>query len=284
MSTTTQPTSTDGFKIRIRHYADILNDLFNPTPHMDVVRLFEFVCVLVRAGGIQGPGWDPWLESQAVMEDLKALMASAHKAENISDPERTEMRLALLSYCHITEVDLSYFLIANLLRLRLGKKYCMEPFSDLVRPIKKKGIVVGHKPPSPLQKIKKIVELSEQVKMPQIGEALTEIYDSIIRNAVYHSDYILHGQAMHLRSASRLSKKHGYYTPAVEFEDLTALINNAFAFYSALFSLYNRCRKSFTDFKGRILPYDQHYKGLLEFLFSAEDVLVGFRVYWPMEY
>jgi len=137
MSTTPHQPSADEFKIRIRRYADILNDLFDPTPHMDVVRLFEFVCVLVRAGGIQGPGWDPWLESQAVMDDLKALMASAHKAENILDPERTEMRLALLSYCHITEVDLSYFLIANLLRLRLGKKYCMEPFSDLVRPIKK---------------------------------------------------------------------------------------------------------------------------------------------------
>jgi hypothetical protein len=117
--------------------------------------------------------------------------------------------------------------------------------------------------------------------MPRIGEALIEIYDTTIRNAVYHSDYILHGQAMHLRSASRLSKKHGYYTPSVEYEELTPLINNALAFYSALFSLYNRCRRSFTDFKGKILPYDLYYKGLLEFLFDTEDVLVGFRVYWP---
>lgn len=34
--------------------------------------------------------------------------------------------------------------------------------------------------------------------MPEIGKALAEIYDPIIRNAVYHSNYALHGDAFHL--------------------------------------------------------------------------------------
>jgi hypothetical protein len=46
----------DLYNKRVRHYADILNDLFDPTPHMRVDRLFEFVCSLVRAGGIEVPG------------------------------------------------------------------------------------------------------------------------------------------------------------------------------------------------------------------------------------
>jgi len=67
----------------------------------------------------------------------------------------------------------------------------------------------------------------------------------------------------------------------VEFQDLADLIRDAFAFYGALTSLYERCLLSFTDFKDRLLPYDLHYKGLLELLFSGKDKLIGFRVYWP---
>jgi hypothetical protein len=114
---------------RTRHYADILNDLFDPTPYMHQDRLFEFVCTLVRAGGIQGPGWDPWLESKAVIDDLQNLAKLELPREKFPDLERTQARLALLSYCHITEMDLPYVLLANLLRLRLGRKYSMSPFS-----------------------------------------------------------------------------------------------------------------------------------------------------------
>jgi hypothetical protein len=106
---------------RVRYYAEILNDLFDPRPHMNVERLFEFVCALVRAGGIQRPGWEPWYESKAVIDDLQNLAALDLPPEKFPDAERARARLALLSYCHITEMDLPYFLLANLLRLRLGR-------------------------------------------------------------------------------------------------------------------------------------------------------------------
>jgi hypothetical protein len=69
----------------------------------------------------------------------------------------------------------------------------------------------------------------------------------------------------------------------VDFDELNELITNAFAFYSALFSLYERCRRSFTHLKNAFLPYDIHYKGLLEFVFDTENRLIGFRIYWPNE-
>jgi hypothetical protein len=268
---------------RVRHYADILNDLFDPTPHMRVDRFFELACTLVRAGGMHGPGWDPWLESRAVIDDLQNLSNLELPPEKFPDVERTQARLALLSYCHITEMDLPYVLIANLLRLRLGAKYCMSPFADLAKPIgKKTGMLQKFKPPSPLQKIKRIKEMGDAAGMPKIGEALTEIYDSVVRNAVYHSDYILHDRKMHLNKDFRKSKtENGIYTPVVEFKELAELISEAFAFYGALSALYERCLRSFTDFKDRFLPYDHHYKGLLELVFGAEDKLTGFRVYWP---
>jgi len=35
-----------------------------------------------------------------------------------------------------------------------------------------------------------------------------------------------------------------------------------------------------TDFRDKFLPYDQHYKGILEFTFDG-DQLTWFRAYWP---
>jgi len=37
---------------RQRHYAIVLNDLFDPTPHMESHRLFEFVCALAARAGL----------------------------------------------------------------------------------------------------------------------------------------------------------------------------------------------------------------------------------------
>jgi hypothetical protein len=249
---------------------------------MHVERFFELVCTLVRAGGVYSAGWDPWLESKAVLDDLNNLAKLPLPSGQFPDAERTQARLALLSYCHITEMDLPYALIANLLRLRLGQKYCMSPFADLAKPVgKRKGIIQKFKPATPRQKIGRIKDLADAARMPRIGESLIEIYDTVIRNAVYHSDYVLHDRKMHLTKDFRFSKTENCNIPAVHFEELSELIKGAFDFYAALTALYERCLRSFTDFKDRFLPFDHHYKGLLELVLGDEDKLIGFRVYWP---
>jgi hypothetical protein len=86
---------------------------------------------------------------------------------------------------------------------------------------------------------------------------------------------------MHLLGDHRLSKKKGYVTRVIEYEELSELVNHAFAFYTALLSLYERARVLIKDFKDAFLPFDSHYKGLLELVFDDKDALVGFRAYWP---
>ena len=55
-------------------------------------------------------------------------------SDRFPDPQKTRIRLALLAYCTPTEMDLPYMLVANLLRLRLGNKYHIDPFHDLAVP------------------------------------------------------------------------------------------------------------------------------------------------------
>jgi hypothetical protein len=177
-------------------------------------------------------------------------------------------------------MDFPYWLLANLLRLRLGQKYNMSPFRDLQRHIGKKGALPKFKLATPLQKIRRLKELAGVANFPEISIALEEIYDSAIRNAVYHSNYALHKSELRLPGSFRHSKRRDCLTPVVELDELVEIVNNAFAFYSALLALYERARTLLGDFINAFLPFDQHYKGLLELIFES-DKLVGFRAYWP---
>jgi hypothetical protein len=277
---------TNDFNETVRHFARILNPLFWDDKFYAADVFFEYVCTLVRAGGVQSAGWDPYYESEAVLDDLKALADLEFPEGKLHDPKRTRVRLALLSYCHVTEMDLPYSLLANLLGLRLGRKYCLSPFRDLAVPVRKtkaKGLIGKVKPPSPGQKIKRLKQLATSAQQTAVAESLEQIYDRVIRNAVYHSDYVLHENAMHLTGEHRISKKKGYGTRVVDYDELFDVVNDAFAFYSALLSLYERSRNLIKDFKNAFLPFDNYYKGLVELIFDASEKLIGFRAYWPNE-
>ena len=87
-----------------------------PAQYMRVDRLFEFACCLIRAGGVEDQGWDPIVESTA-LKDLDKLSTEPLDPDKFKHPERTRARLALLSYCHLTEAKLFYHVLANLARL-----------------------------------------------------------------------------------------------------------------------------------------------------------------------
>jgi len=262
--------SEAAFRGRIRHYAEILDPIFDPTPYRSILQLFEFVCALVRSSGMEDAGWDPWYESQAILNNLQSLAGLDLPADKFPEADRTRLRLGLISYCHVTEMDLPYALLANLLRLRLGEKYDINPFRDLTRFVGKKGSASRSTAilPSPGKKIQRIAELSKKADFSAIGSVFDTIYDNAVRNAVYHSDYTLTDRELRLLAGSRLSKKSGIYTPVVELDELNYLVVETFAFYRAFFSLYERSRKSFGDFQDAFLPYDGQYKGVMQLIFE----------------
>ena len=191
-------------KSRFKEFAEILNPLFWADDFNRADRVLEFVCTLVRAAGLEDTGWDSYQESLTLLEDLKRLWSLDLSKETFPDPDNTRMRLYLISYCHVTEMNFPYGLMANLLRLRLGKKYAIEPFGHLYQKANKKpkvpSFMHNRRPPSPEAKIKEIEKLSQEAGLPRVGVALRSVYDSVIRNAVYHSDYVLHDGSMRLLS------------------------------------------------------------------------------------
>jgi len=137
--------------------------------------------------------------------------------------------------------------------------------------------------PAPSKKIQRLKELSRSANLGTIGEIFDTTYDAAVRNAVYHSDYTLTDKELRLLAGARFSRKHGVRTPVVELDELNQLVVETFAFYRALFSLYERTRSSFDSFKDALLPFDHRDKGILQLVFDDESRLVGFRIYWPNE-
>ncbi len=149
------------------------------------------------------------------MEDLKRLW-SLDLSQTFFRTTHTRLRLYLICYCHMTEMDFPCELMANLPRLRLGMKYCISPFAHLYPSPKKNSktprFLQNKRPPSPESKIREIEKLSDKAGLPEVGRALHGVYDGTIRNAVFPSDYVLHGDSMRLLSAYRNSKRDNLMT------------------------------------------------------------------------
>jgi hypothetical protein len=267
----------------MRYYADILCPFFWNDSFNRVDRLFEWACTMIRVTGIKDTGWDSYTESMALLEDLKQLMALELPKDRFPNPANTQARLAVIAYSHMIEMSVPYDLLANLLRLHMGMKYSTDPLAHLnkLRDTKLNGVKVKRVvPASPIAKINEIHKMATKAGAAEIGVALRGIYNSAIRNAVFHSDYAVHNDSLRLLSGSYLSKKEGVYTSLIAFDELGEITSEAFAFHSALLALWKRQRKLVIDFQGKILPYDDRYKGVIEFTFD-DDSLNGFRVYWP---
>jgi hypothetical protein len=266
-------TSTDP---PFHRYVTALEPLFQPSQDagVDVERLFQHVCCLVRAGGIEAPDSDPIVESTALIDDMRALSALSLDPETFTHPERTRSRLALISYAHVTEADFFYRMLASLAKVRAGHRYDMSPFADLWR---KRGDRIV--PPAVSAKIRRVNELASKVGV-DTQSLIEEFYFKDIRNAVFHADYALTDTEFVMRGGGLHKVKEGYLTPAVPLDELGEIIFKTFEFYRAIMALHHRARRQLRDFKNKILPYDWHYKGLLELMFE-DDLVAGFRTYWP---
>ena len=269
-------------------YEHVLAPLFTD---LHRVSAFEYASTLVRVGGMTDAGWDAVEESSEFLEDLSVLTQPGSQLAGVRDPEKTRWRLRMVSYAHLTEMDAPYELLANLLRIRLGMRYSSIPFQILKEGIKRKG---EHgkklKPVSlkyPNQKIDLIKRLSKAAGIPQAGDAFNEFYFAPLRNAIDHSDYVLHQSELRLlKGFIPNTTVSTSLSPVIPFARLEDIFDRSTAFYRTLFGLERKARAGFVDlkgecFRGGFFPDQRALKGLLEFLIDGEGLLCGWRVHWP---
>lgn len=240
-----------------------------PTQH-DIVNFFAS---LLRVVGMEDRGWDPLLESRAALEDLNAIMQMELPEERFPAAEKTKWRMGLLMYSHMIEMDAPYEVITNLLRFQLGYGYSPNPYHQFLNKDEKKQF--SRRGIYPIGKIKIIQRLSKELGV-NVGEIFDDFYDPKLRNAIAHSDYIFTDTDFRVRNGT--GAWGAYSTP---LEKLDETITRCKAFYSIFFAIELAARQSFGGIAKKALPYDPHYKSLLEVLADKEGIMCGFRIHWP---
>lgn len=160
----------------------LLAELFRRAKEVDE---FEYCSTLLRIRGMEDAGWDPMHESWELAQQLMAL-------QNAPLEQGVKLRLALFLYCHLTEMSDVYSIPANMLHVLAGRRYSMSPFLH--------GLDQGEQQPSsPSGKARRIKSLALEHDMEEFGELFETMIVKDVRNAFYHSDYILTNESLNIR-------------------------------------------------------------------------------------
>lgn len=179
---------------------------------------FELVNVLIRVRAMEDPGWDPW-------ETTKKTVKAARDTVSLASTFEAERTLQLWLYGHIVEASEPYEILMNLARVIVGERY-----NFLCFPPKKRGRL-----PGPGEKIDKIKTIAHVAGVPQLVVPLKETWDRVLRNAVFHSEYSLHGYEVRIRRPLRVLSQEEFMTK----------LNRALALHDSLSVIETLYRRSF---------------------------------------
>jgi hypothetical protein len=195
---------------------------------------FEYVCALLRIRGMEDPGWDRLEETSTLVGEILALAAAPLLPH-------TRARLGLLIYCHIVEADPIYGVIENMLRTVEGLRCSISPFQDLYRRKKpSQGRPFGHSiPPSAKMVVDHVCDHARKVAQPKVAEILEWMFHDGVRNAFFHSDYILYRDEFRSRETSL----------TLSLDELSKVINRGLAFYNAFMKTWREHRHSYKESK-----------------------------------
>ena len=261
------------YDVKRESYIETFKPLFlpdDPVGH-DIINYFAS---LLRVFGAEDRGWDSYVESRATLEDLNSFFKISLPEDLFPDSNATHWRIGLLLYSHVVEMDAPYEVLTNLLRFRLGKGYNPSAFLEFLTDRENRSF--GRRGIPTYRKIEIIKELSTEANLPKIGAIFDDFYNNHLRNAVGHSDYVLGDDDFRCRRNTS-----GTRAFRISYAELDEIISSTKAFIAAFFQVEVLARQVWGLEKHKAVPYDPHYKGLMEILVDERDVMCGFRIHWP---
>ena len=204
---------------------------------------FEFICTLMRVRGTEDVGWDPFMESHELAQQLIGLIDAPLD-------QKLRLRLLLFLYCHLTEMTDLYAVTVNLLRILRGDRYVLDPFYNLPKPSKAQTGDLLNRP------IRQLASLATEVGQIEVGELYTAFYMRPVRNAFYHSDYILTNDSLNIKHGEGI-RSGDALTHKVELNWLVTRlnlgINAALALFDAMITHIGGYKQD-KIVKGRLAP------------------------------
>lgn len=161
----------------------MLGALFDSAKQIDE---FEFCCALIRIRGLEDPGWDPMRESYQLTRQLLDMIESPIEAG-------FRLRLMLFLYCHVAEMDGLFSTIANMACIATGGRCSIDPLRGVTVPPEVKALYsVG-------AELQPLISVCNDKGFADVGQLWADCFDRQVRNAFFHSDYVLHGKSFNIR-------------------------------------------------------------------------------------
>jgi hypothetical protein len=201
---------------------------------------FEYVCALLRIRGMEDAGWDRLEETATLVREMLSLAEAPLLVH-------TRARLGLLTYCHVVEADAIYEVLDNMLRTIEGERCSIDPFADLYRKKKpSKGRPFGVSiPPSAKEVIKSLCEHARRVGDDELAALIDGMFHDGVRNAFFHSDYILYKDEFRSREAALGTQGRHSLT----LQELGDIINRGLGFYEAFMQVWRDHKCSYKESK-----------------------------------
>lgn len=226
-------------------------------------RPFDFLCTILRVGGMMDANWDPFEESLDASEDFSWLLQHSLSHRD----ERAARRVALLIYCQAVEMTAVHEMLTNLLRCVAKEPYIISPFAHLIK--RKKKSVWSWVPPSAPAKFREIKNLATKIGDDQLSKIIESFFNEHVRNAFSHSDYVLTDKEFRWTESGPAS--------FIPVKDLDRLIAICFDFYEA----FIQSHKKWCIILGRSNRFHKwpQYE-VLEILSNEKEGIYGFSVHF----
>lgn len=182
---------------------------------------FEFINTLLRVRELEGPGWDPFENTQRAFECISKLK------KRIKDFYTTR-HLFLWLYGHIIEASEPYEILANLINVCEGERFCLNNF-----PNKKRGRY--RIPQSPSEKIDKLEQMASKINMSNCIFPLRDVFDRDLRNAIFHSDYSLYKGEVRIRKPTKV----------YSHDEVMKVLNKGLAYFESFISIFRSYIRSY---------------------------------------
>jgi hypothetical protein len=170
----------------------------------------EFCWALLRCRGMEEAHWDPFVESQQLAQQFLALT-------QVPVVQDFRIRVLLFVWAHLSEMDGFCSTIANMLRIAHGDRYVIDPLDR-----------VSFRPDDapcwlPVE-TGKTMKLAIENGFPRIAQLLALASIRQVRNAFFHSDYVLsptsfnirHGEPAHVDEVMTRTVPYEWLGPRLE--------------------------------------------------------------------
>jgi len=180
--------------------------------------------------GAQDGGWSTAEEAVYAYDQFVTHIKS------LSRDEPVRVRIALALYLQVAEGSGFYEIPKKLMLTVEGKGNNIMPFHSLVKRYQKNGRAMD---PNANAIMRDLMGHAYDLKLFELSEVFNEAFDSDLRNAVAHADYIIAPEALRIR------KKNGGQPRQISWAEFDTMLNRGLNLFSLIRQLTDEYVKGY---------------------------------------